>query len=259
MVEINRDMLVAKRSEVDELDEQLDSATGGQSAGKRAVTNRLVDSTKDSWADVVNQVSSYLTSITDPDEFAGVFAGVRQNLLNDKEMNARFDSVLETKAEEIKAATPNFTEDQIKEISEARRKAAKEFGSIAELLGLFGVQVSEKDSPDYVEPPKRRTGAHGKRGPRAISGYTWSVGGVRMAPKEDTLAGVAAANEYEKVTELKEAMKAAGIDLKNPPEEVKFTLSNGKELVGVKSVQVSEETDDDDDDDDDDTPETSES
>lgn len=255
MVEINKGMLLERKTKIDELDEILDSVQGGASAGKRAVTNALVKETEEGWTKVVAEVKQYLAKYeNDPDAFAGIFAGVRQNLLNDKELNEKFDAVLDTKSEEIKAATPNYTEDELKSYDEERRDEVKKFKQIKELLSLFSVDVSD------VEDPKRRTGARGKRGPRMISLYTWTVDGTRMPAKEDSLAGVASANEYESVKELREALneflakievpeKTEKFSTKNPPDEIDFTMKNGKLLHGEKPAEVPVEDEDDDEDD----------
>ena len=124
------------------------------------------------------------------------------------------------------------------------------FRATKEIFKTFGMP-----GVDEVPDPKKRTGTRGKRGPRAISAFTWSVDGVRQSPEKDSLAGVAADNEYENAKVLRDAMRAAEIDLKEPEDRIEFRLANGKLLVGIKHE---EEPDDDEDEDEGEETETTE-
>ena len=229
--------------EIGEIDVVLDSLSGAQSAGKRAVLNRLVKAVESNVEAVLNKLDEQVfAGISDDDVFAGMFAGVLRGL--EARYEKRQDEILASKSEEIKQATPELSEDQIKEYNDRRKDLVTKFKATKEIFKTFGMPGVEE-----VADPKRRTGAHGKRGPRAITQFTWSVDGARQNPQTDTLAGVASENGYENAKALRDAMKAAGLDLKEPGDRIEFELSNGKQLVGVK-VDHSEDSDDDDDADD---------
>ena len=84
--------------------------------------------------------------------------------------------------------------------------------------------------------PKIRRGAFGKRGPRALSFYTWAVDGIGMEGDDDSNKGVSKKLGFEKVSEFTKALKAAGIDTTNPEDE--FT-------VEIKGFQVNAKREDD--------------
>jgi hypothetical protein len=179
------------------------------------------------------------------DEFVGIFAGILRGL-ESKYMD-RQNKILESKAEEIKAETPNLTEDQIKELTDRRKDLVMKFKATKEIFKTFNMP-----GVDDVPDPKRRAGAIGKRGPRAISAFRWQVDGVSQPPERDSLAGVAADNGYENAKALRDAMRDAKIDLKKPADRIEFTLANGKKLVGTKPVEPEEDDESDLDDDEDD-------
>ena len=238
--------LTALGDQIGEIDGVLDSLSGAQSAGKRAVINRLMKAVQENIDQVLAKLDEQVfAEIADDDTFVGMYSGLVKSL--ESKYQPRQDAILESKTEEIKAETPNLSEEQIKEMAETRKQLVMQFKATKEIFKTFGMPGVES-----VPDPKRRTGAHGKRGPRAITQFTWTVDGVRQSPDKDSLTGVASENGYENSKALRDALREAGIDLKNPEDQIEFTLSNGKTLVGIKSV----EDEDDDEDDDEDSEET---
>ena len=239
--------------EIGEIDVVLDSLSGAQSAGKRAVVNRLVKAVQESVDEILAkldvQVFNPESNPLSDDIFVGTFAGVLRGL--ESKYSDRQEKILESKAEEIKAETPDLSEDQVKEMLEKRKDLVMRFRATKEIFKTFGMP-----GVDEVPDPKKRTGTRGKRGPRAISAFTWSVDGVRQSPEKDSLAGVAADNGYENAKALRDAMRAAEIDLKEPEDRIEFRLANEKLLVGIKHADDSEDDDDEDEDETEETEET---
>jgi hypothetical protein len=241
--------LTALGDEIGEIDGVLDSLSGAQSAGKRAVINRLMKAVQDNIDIVFAKLDEQVFSdISDDDVFVGMYSGLVKSL--ESKYQPRQDAILESKAEEIKAETPVLTEEQIKDLTDSRKELVMKFKATKEIFKTFGMP-----GIDEVPDPKRRTGSHGKRGPRAITQFTWTVDGVRQSPDKDSLTGVASENGYENSKALRDALREAGIDLKNPEDKIEFTLSNGKALVGIKSVEDEDDDEDDDSEDDDETTE----
>ena len=228
--------------QIGEIDVVLDSLSGAQSAGKRAVINRLMKAVQDNIETVLAQLDKQVfATIEDDDTFVGMYSGLVKSLEN--KYQDRQDAILESKTEEIKAETPNLSEDEVKAITENRKELVMRFKATKEIFKTFGMP-----GVDTVPDPKKRTGSRGKRGPRAITLFTWTVDGIRQTPDKDSLTGVASENGYENSKALRDALREAGIDLKAPEDKIEFTLANGKALVGIKNV----EDDDDDEDEDDD-------
>jgi hypothetical protein len=232
------------------IDVTLDALAGKESAGKRAVVNRLVKAVQDNIDKVLAQLDEQVFSDTpDDDAFIGMYSGLVRGL--ESKYQKRQDEILDTRTEEIKAETPNLSEEEIKKLAEERKQLVMQFKATKEIFKTFGMPGVEN-----VEDPKKRTGAVGKRGPRAITQFTWEVDGVRQSPDKDSLTSIAADNDYDSSKELRDAMREAKIDLKKPSDRIEFTLKNGKSLVGIKKAQEEEDDEEDDEDDDEETEET---
>lgn len=234
--------LTGLADQIGEIDTVLDSLSGAQSAGKRAVINRLVKEVQENIEAVLSKLDEQVFATIDNDDtFVGMYSGILRGL--ESKYQAHQDEVLESKAEEIKAETPDLSEDQIKEMTENRKELVMRFKATKEIFRTFGMP-----GVDTVPDPKKRTGSRGPRGPRAITQFTWEVDGVRQSPDKDSLTGVASENGYENSKALRDALREAGIDLKNPEDKIEFTLSNGKSLVGIKTVDEDDDEDEDDED-----------
>jgi len=246
-MQLDKSVLVALKGQIDEIDEKLDAAAGSQTAGRRALTNSLIkdnQETVDKLASQMTEVFNRMRTEKPVEFFVGVYSGVLREVA--KSFDDTVKEYLDSQVEKVKENTPSFTEEELKGLSEDRKDLAKKWRGIREIL-----EMMEEDL-EGVEEPKRRTGSHGKRGPRKISLFTWSVDGVRQAAEVDTLAGVAASNGYENAKELRDALNTAGVDTKNPPDQISFSLKNGKTLTGVKkAVDTEDDTEEDEDEDED--------
>jgi len=211
------------KAAIDAMDEQLDSLTDTKSAGKRVITNQLIEKNKDSWESVVDQFSASLSEA--PDEVAiGVYFGIVRGLaskLQDK-VNAALDALVASMPE----AKPLIDESDAKEIGENRSKVFAQIKSVIALSEQFG-------EADGMELPKRRTGGRGKRGKRALSYFTWFIGEKEYAKLADVIEVYP---QFDKVGTLTAAMRDAGLNLTNPEGDLEFTLPDGELLVGVNGA-----------------------
>lgn len=231
-------------AKINEIDERLDSQVNQKTAGKRSIVNGLIEEAKGSWEPVGTQLVEQLK--TAPVEVQiGIYFGLLRML--NSEFSKPLAEAVDEKAKDI-PETPSevIPEDELKELSSARSELYAKVKQLVEMNETFGGGAK-------MYMPKRRTGGRGPRGPRAISAYTFEVEGTSF----DKLKDVAEAyDQYEKTKDLTAAIRAAGIDLKNPPERFEFTLPDGKILVGTKgetSAASDDIYDSDDDEDSDDS------
>ena len=216
------------KAEIDVIDEQLDSQGDAKTAGKRTITNQLIEKSKDSWTPVVDTYVSTLTEAPQ-DVRIGVFYGIVRGLTNKLQelINKDLDELLK----DIPESVPQITPEQAKEISEVRSKLYAQIKSVIGIAEQFG------DS-EGMEMPKKRTGSRGKRGKRALSYFTWFIGEKEFAKLADI---VEIYPQYEKVADLTKAMREAGLNLTNPEGNLEFTLPDGEILIGENGASDSEE------------------
>ena len=228
---------------IDEIDEVLDSQVNQKTAGKRTIVNKLIEDKQTVWEPVGSQLLAQLKT-ADSDTQAGFYYGLIRML--DKEFAKELAAHIESKVVDI-PETPATTipDEKLKELSAARSELYAKVRTLVEMNDTFG-------AGEDLHMPRKRTGARGKRGPRAITTFNWDIDGTSY----DKLKDVAEVyDQYEKTSDLTKAMREAKIDLKNPADRIEFTLPDGKILVGTKDEDkvATDDTDDDSDDTDDDS------
>ncbi len=261
----------ALKAGIAEVDTKLDSVTGSTASVKAGIINGLVEGSKDSWENVSTKLIEQLTPL-DPETQLGFYYGLMRSLDNKygKDASQHVAKLVEA------APKPEpllKTEEEIKNAQEERKKLYDRIKTVYEMAEAFGDEALSS-----MELPAKRTGAKGKRGPRALSFVTWTIDGKEF----DKLKDVAELYpQFAKVADLTKALReeatgftvkdadgndvaGKGIDTKTPPERFELNLPDGKTLVGVYSAPTPEQIaaapveDDDDGDDtsDDETPET---
>lgn len=234
-----REIYTSLKSEIDAIDEKLDSLGDAKAAGKRAITNQLIEKQRDSWTPVVE---TYVNTLTEApqDVRIGVFYGIVRGLTS--KLQELINKDLEELIKDIPDNTPEITPEQAKELSEIRSKLYAQIKSVIGIAEQFG-------DNEGMEMPKKRTGSRGKRGKRALSFFTWYIG----EKKFDKLAEVVEIYpQYDKVADLTKAMREAKLNLTNPEGDLQFTLPDGEVLVGVNGLNENTSSDDEDDEDDND-------
>jgi hypothetical protein len=198
-----------------EIDVQLDAAGDQKAAGKRKITNDLVEEFKDVWEPVVANLSKQLEAF-EPNKRAGVYNGFVRALTKAfaDETSAYVETLVPAEAEQTETVSP----ETLASLQKTRSELYAQVKAI--------VNIAKQLDGTELEMPARRYGGVGKRGKRALSNYTFTVDGAEFK----NLSEVAKSNGYEKAAELTKALRDAKIDTTNPPKDFQFTLPNGKTL-----------------------------
>lgn len=221
------------------LDEKLDSRDGGSTLLRSKIINDNIASTEANWTNVSNNIIGQLASAPE-DVQIGFYFGLVRSL--DKAYGDVAKKFVDAKVEAAPKLEPLIREDEVPAITEQRKEVYTKIKAVINMAETFG-----DDSFTEMENPRRRGGApKGKRGPRAITYFTWTIDDKEYKTLKDVLEDLPV---YDKVSELTKAIRATGVNLTVPPAKIEFTLPNGKVLVGINNAV-------DDGDDDDETDET---
>jgi len=238
-------MFYTAEKRVAELDEIIDGATDQKSAGKRAVVNGLIEGSKEAVSDFAGQVIGELDKDTVPEDVRfGVFFGLV------RELNKKFLDAATAYAESLVKTRPIVEVDPA-ELDKASTERNDTALIMKNLLNILKMVDAERVEAEELKVPRKRSSG-GPRGKRQLSFYSWTVNG---AATENTLTEIAKSLGYEKAVELREEMKAAGLNLTKPGATIEFTTPSGAVLIGTRDADAPEPEDDTDDDDDTDTDE----
>ena len=221
------------------IDKKLDSLDGGTASLRSTIIDEKIESTKDNWSKVSESIVSQLAEA--PTEVQiGFFYGLARDL------NKAYGDIAKKFVDELVATMPKpeplISQDEVPALTEQRKELYTQVKAIMNMAEAFG-----DDDFANMENPRRRGGApKGKRGPRALSFFTWSIDDVTFESLKDVTEAVP---QYTKVAELRAAMKEAGFNLTTPPAEINFTLPDGKVLVGINGAPTPDNGEDDEDED----------
>lgn len=230
---------------LNDLDEKLDSRDGTGNI-KTKIIKESIEATKENWESVANNLVGQLEDTND-DVKIGFYYGLMRQL--DKVYSPVAKKYIDERVANAPKVEPLITVEQVPEVTEQRKEVYGRIKAIRAMAEAF-------DDPDLekMETPRRRGGApKGKRGPRAISYFSWNIEDDEYASLKDV---VEALPYYDKVSELTKALKAAGYNLTTPPAEITFELSDGRVLVGTNNAVDPDDDDDDDENDDSENEET---
>lgn len=217
-IQVDKEALVQKSHEIDEIDVTLDAQSGSKAAGKRSVVNSLISGSANS--EFVSSVVSKMTENFEDEELVGTYYSLLAALESEFDDFAEnvVDGIVSDKAEEV---SEKLSDAELADIQEQRKALVQEFKALKNILEMFGQDV------DDVPEPKIRRGSRGPRGPRTLSKFQYTVNDVALEEDINSLATVAKLSGNIKVKELKEALTAQGIDLSSPPAEWTAELPNG--------------------------------
>lgn len=216
-IQVDKEALVAKAKEISDLDVILDAQSGSKAAGKRAVTNGLIAESASS--DFVNSVIAKLNDNFSGEELYGTYFSLLKAL--EDEIGEDADAFVDAKVEETsQEASEKLSDEEVKEISEDRKKKVGEFKALKGILEMFGEDV------DDIPEPKIRRGSRGPRGPRTLSKFQYTVNETELDSEVNSLSTVAKLCGDMKVKDLKQFITDQGIDLKNPPANWEANLPN---------------------------------
>lgn len=243
---LDRNLLVQFANEAAEYDIKLDEGAGSKSTGKRSVKNRLAEASPVA----VEALLDFFAQLNEPAMRAGAIIKF-EKALQDKygqEVEKFVDSQV-TPADNAKLSDAELTQ-----LETERREVVKKFHAMMDVWKL----INPTDDVSDIPVPKKRTGSRGPRGPRAISGYQWTVNGTDLAAKDNSLQYIASLVEGWKVKDLREfasktlSTPEAEFTFKTPPETFSLTLPNGISLSAAKMAKSEADEDGEDDNDEDD-------
>lgn len=246
---------------IDEIDVKLDSLLDPASTNKNRIISERVEAHKHTSDKAIENIVTQLEN-SPIDQKIGIYYGLIRGL------DSAYKELVTKAVDELVANQPKveplITEEQAKELMGVRTDLAGKVKSLIEMATLFG-------NAEGFREPKKRTGKQGKRGPRALSFYTFSVGEKEY--KDLGEVAEAYSQFYSKAAEITAAMRGdkqkrdkntnelvfddkgkpvmvrgvAGednpgfIDTSDPADTFSFTLPNGDVLVGTKGSEDPEE------------------
>jgi hypothetical protein len=208
-----------------EIDEKLDA--GSEAAGKRKLTNELVENSRGEWEEATNDLIKQMReSDLSADKLAGIFYGIIRGLSSEFEDEAK--TFIISQVEAAPKAEDTLSDEDKKALASERSELAKQINQIIEMAGVFG----EYEEGSEWAKPKRR-GAVGKRGKRALTFYDWSVDGVEVDEDDNSVKGVSVKLGFEKQADFTKALKDAEVDTTSPPDSFSVTI-NGHEVSATR-------------------------
>ena len=225
---------------VDEIDPKLDAGT--ESAGKRKVTNDLVESTEPNWKPVADHIITGMQEMTD-EQIAGVFYGLIRAIT--PTFKERADGYISSLAENMPKSEDIPSDEEKKELAATRSDLVKQIRTLVDMAKVFKEDWAE----NATIPPRR--GSVGKRGKRALSFYDWNVDGVDADEDSNSVKGISELLGFAKQADFTKALKEqrvviegkeVALNTTNPPESFTVTI-NGKT---VTATRANDEEDDDD-------------
>jgi hypothetical protein len=224
-------------TEVNGIDEVLDASA--DSTGKRKFTNELVAAQEVEWKPAVDGLTTQMAEMPE-DVRAGVFYGLIRAFTSTykEQIDKWIDEQVASRPKEEVEVIPD---EQKKELQDRRSELSKQVNAIIDMAYTFGDATGDQENePDPNWPkPRIRRGAFGKRGPRALSFYTWAIDGIGMEGDDDSNKGVSKKLGFEKVSDFTKALKEAKINTTEPPEE--FNVKIGDHEINAKRESDEEE------------------
>lgn len=250
-ITLNVDFLRQVRKEIDNLDEAISSASGGDTAGKRSIIKSILEAQDTSKASAAKEAfDAFWNTSFSFDEKAALFFGLMESLeAYEEELNGEIKKRIEAAPKAEKKPL-----EEIQKLVDRRKELTATFRTVKQLLELYGFDLSG------ITDPKKMTGSRGPRGPRALSEFQYAIDGKELSAKENTLSWIASSvgmksKDFRDYLRSKVALpddeegKPVKFDTKNPPEKWSVELPNGKTLSAEKFDSSAAADDDDDDDD----------
>jgi len=226
---------------ITDIDTKLDSLTDSETAGKRKVGNDLVEAATATFNPVVEQLVPQIQGM-DENVQAGVYLGLVRALRT--AFGESVDKLIASIAETMPKPEPLVTEEEAKVLSKTRSELYQKAKSVVDLAQQFGNQT--------LEMPKMRRGSRGKRGPRALSFYTWAINGEEVPDEKNNVKGVSEILGFAKAAEFTKALRDGReneqekIDTTNPPDEFNWTHPDGRIVNAKREEDDDDETSEDD-------------
>lgn len=218
--------------EITVVDDKLAAATGSTEMGKRAYANSLVVEHGSEFESLIEQLVTGFGNVTDTPAILTAGVTAVQTALKDK-FGKQIDEFLTAYVESNKSEAPEVSESEVDELTSQAKELRKQYNVLRPTLEMFGLD------PSSVPEPKKMTGSRGKRGPRTLSFFDYSVDGKERSKTQNSLSSIANTvfkdTEFGTTKALREELARQGLDLQNPPETWSYTLA----LPDDKSVTIS--------------------
>lgn len=220
---------------IEEIDVQLDAASGSSASVSRLAESTLLDEQATNYKDFVDSV---VQGISDADSTETKVATVLAlGRILDSTFKSEVADFMKARVEELskQQEESDLTDEEISELEAQRKQLNEQYKAVRQLLEMFDQDISD------IPEPKIRTGSRGKRGPRTLNTYHYRVNETDLPEESDSLAMVAKIAGVKKVSELKKFITDQGIDLKSPPNEWQAELPNKQGTVyATKKVEFIE-------------------
>jgi len=226
-----------------DIDKKLDSLTDPETAGKRKVSNDLIEASKSEWEGFLSGSIEQMENM-DQEVQIGVYLALTRGL------KEKFDNLssefIAKQVAEMPPVEPLISEEEAEALRKTRSALYQQVKSVRELA----IQVGEATEEDETwKMPKMRRGAHGKRGKRALSLYDWFFNGEEI-DGVNTVKDVSARLGYAKAADFTQALRDAGVDTRNPPDQFEFNHPSGTIVTAVKEDTGEDDEDEDEDEED---------
>src|SRR5215831_17325772 len=132
---ISPDILREKVEELAQLDEQLDAASGSESAGKRALGNSLAKDYEKDWKGDAESLIAEFNKIEDPEKLAGVYNGI-VSAMHDN-FREKVDEYLTSEVAKRNENREQVSPEQIQEWNEARKVLMDHYKALKEILVMI--------------------------------------------------------------------------------------------------------------------------
>jgi hypothetical protein len=211
-------------AQVNEIDAVLDATA--DSTGIKKFTNNLVTAQESEWKPAIEGITKSFNEMPE-DVRAGVYYGMIRQL--QAAFKEPIDAWIKTQVEVLpKEEIETISDEEKKALQEQRSELSKQVNSIIDMAYVFGEASGDQENdpdPNWAKPKIRR-GAFGKRGPRALSFYSWAIDGIAMEGDDNSNKGVSQKLGFEKVSEFTKALKDAKIDTTNPEEKFEVKIKD---------------------------------
>lgn len=226
--------------QIGKIDEVLNTEDDAKASSRRKILNELVAQSADRVKPNLDSLVNNLSQLSDED-LPGIFYGFVRGL--EKAFGKKASEIVDKMIPEPDPnaeKAPEIPEDQKNSLLITRKDLLEK----ARVIGDLAVKTDELSEADYEAKLPKRRNVTGKRGKRAISFYTLSVGDKSF----DSLGEVAKEFGYDKASDLTKAIRESGTNLTKPPKSFSYTLKDGSVLEAVDTRTEDEREDDESDD-----------
>lgn len=242
---VSPDALRSLLTQINEIDSQLDAASGSNASTERVAVDSLLNEQSENYKAFVDSIVENISGADDQAARVATVIALEKVLSN--KYGKEVKDFVAARAESVKnqQEQSDLTNEELQELEATRKTLVEQYKAIRQLLEMFDADI------DDIDEPKIRRGSRGPRGPRTLNTFQYTVNQTELPEQANSLAMVAKMTGFDKVKELKEVISKQGVNLKKPGDEWQADLGNGnvlyaKRLPEYVGMDDSEESDDSD-------------